>query len=83
MARLAGRRAEDWQLPEPTREFWAAVRALPRQQAAVLALHYYEDLPIADIAAVLGLAEGTVKAHLHKGREALRQRLRPGEEVTS
>jgi len=83
LARLAGRRAEDWQLPEPTREFWAAVRALPRQQAAVLALHYYEDLPIADIAAVLGLAEGTVKAHLHKGREALRQRLRPGEEVTS
>jgi RNA polymerase sigma-70 factor (ECF subfamily) len=63
--------------PSP-RGVLAAVRALPRQQAAVLALHYYEDLPIADIAGVLGLAEGTVKAHLHKGREALRRRSAQG-----
>jgi RNA polymerase sigma-70 factor, ECF subfamily len=83
LTRLAGHRTEEWQMPEPTQQFWAAVRALPRQQAAVLALHYYEDLPVADIAEVLGLAEGTVKAHLHKGREALRKRLRPAEEATS
>jgi RNA polymerase sigma-70 factor (ECF subfamily) len=82
LTRLAGRRADDWQMPEPSREFWAAVRSLPRQQAAVLALHYYEDLPIADIASVLSLAEGTVKAHLHKGRDALRKRLRPAGEAT-
>jgi RNA polymerase sigma-70 factor (ECF subfamily) len=82
LARLAGRRSDDWQMPEPSREFWAVVRSLPRQQAAVLALHYYEDLPIADIAAVLGLAEGTVKAHLHKGRDALRKRIGPAPEVT-
>ena len=82
LARLAGRRSEDWQLPESTREFWAAVRSLPRQQAAVLALHYYEDLPIADIAAVLSVAEGTVKAHLHRGREALRNLIRPAGEAT-
>jgi RNA polymerase sigma-70 factor (ECF subfamily) len=75
LMQLAGRRAEDWHMPEPSREFWAVVRSLPRRQAAVLALHYYEDLPIADIASVLGMAEGTVKAHLHKGRDALRKRI--------
>lgn len=80
LTRLAGRRTDDWHMPEPSREFWTAVRSLPRQQAAVLALHYYEDLPIADIATVLGVAEGTVKAHLYKGRDALRRRIeRSGE----
>jgi RNA polymerase sigma-70 factor (ECF subfamily) len=80
---LAGRRNDDWHMPESSREFWAVVRSLPRRQAAVLALHYYEDLPIADIAHVLGMAEGTVKATLHKGRDALRKRLGPAPEVTA
>jgi RNA polymerase sigma-70 factor (ECF subfamily) len=40
-----------------------------------VALHYLEDLSVADIARVLGCAEGTVKAHLHHGREALARRL--------
>jgi DNA-directed RNA polymerase specialized sigma24 family protein len=30
---------------------------------------------VADIAAILGVAEGTVKALLHQGRERLRTRL--------
>ena len=83
VARLAGRPAEEWHMPEPSREFWMLVRSLPRRQAAVLALHYYEDLPIADIASVLGMAEGTVKALLHKGRDALRKRIGPAPEVTT
>jgi RNA polymerase sigma-70 factor (ECF subfamily) len=83
LSRLRDRRTDEWHVPEPFKQFWAAVRSLPRQQAAVLALHYYEDLPIADIASVLGLAEGTVKAHLHKGREALRKRIKPDGETTA
>jgi outer membrane protein assembly factor BamB len=43
------------------------VRSLPRRQAQVVALHYLGDLPVAEIARVLGCAEGTVKAHLHFG----------------
>jgi RNA polymerase sigma-70 factor, ECF subfamily len=78
LAKLGGRRQDDWEIPETSREFWGAVRALPHRQAAVLALHYYEDLSVADIAAVLGIAEGTVKVHLHRGRDALRERLQDG-----
>lgn len=47
------------------------LRALPPQQRAVMALHYLEDVSVRDTAAVLGVAEGTVKAHLSKGRAAL------------
>lgn len=82
LMRLSARREEPWEIPDVDREFWAAVRSLPRQQAAVLALHYYEDLPVSDIAAVLELAEGTVKAHLHKGRASLARRLHIDEERT-
>ena len=81
LVRLAGRRTDGWILPDVDDEFWAAVRSLPRQQAKVLALHYYEDLPVADIAVVLELAEGTVKAHLHKGRASLALRLNVGREA--
>ncbi|CAN5695771.1 SigE family RNA polymerase sigma factor [soil metagenome] len=58
-----------------TDRFWVAVRRLPRQQGAVVALHYLEDRSVVDVAAVLGLAEGTVKAHLHKARATLAQHL--------
>lgn len=51
--------------------FWAAVRRLPPRQRHVVALHYLEDRSIHDISAVLDIAEGTVKAHLHAGRKAL------------
>jgi RNA polymerase sigma-70 factor, ECF subfamily len=49
-------------------EFWRAVRSLPRRQAQVIALRYLEDLPIAEIAQILGTSDGTVKKHLHDGR---------------
>jgi RNA polymerase sigma-70 factor (ECF subfamily) len=61
-------------------EFWEAVRSLPRRQSQVVALHYLEDLPVADIADVLEMARGTVKKHLHDGRRALAHRLRMEED---
>ena len=64
-------RALPTELPEPSHDFWAAVRALPDKQAQVIALHYLEDRPIDDIAAVLEIAPGTVKTHLHRGRQNL------------
>ena len=60
---------------EAADRFWASVRELPERQQAVVVLHYLEDRSVADIAAVLDIAEGTVKAHLHKARAALASRL--------
>lgn len=39
----------------------------PRQRTAA-ALHYLHDLSVADIAAAMDCAEGTVKSHLHAAR---------------
>ena len=63
------------ELPASQADFWRAVRSLPRRQAQVVALHYLEDLSVVEVARVLGCAEGTVKAQLHNGREALARRL--------
>lgn len=62
-------------MPEDSEQFWAAVRSLPARQAVVAALFYADDLSVAEIAACLGMAEGTVKAHLSRARSALATRL--------
>ncbi len=56
-------------------ETWAAVRRLPFRQRAVLALRFYEDLPEAEIARLLGCRPGTVKSSLHRGLAKLREEL--------
>jgi RNA polymerase sigma-70 factor, ECF subfamily len=60
---------------EAAEGFWRLVRRLPPHQARVVALHYAADRSVAEIADVLGVAEGTVKAHLHKARTRLTQLL--------
>jgi RNA polymerase sigma factor (sigma-70 family) len=45
---------------------------LPEQSRTVLTLHYLEGLPIAEIAGVLGIPEGTVKSRLHAARNELK-----------
>lgn len=62
-------------------DFWALVRQLPPRQAAAVALHHLEDRPVTEVAAILGCAEGTAKAHLHKGRAALARLLDLPEET--
>jgi RNA polymerase sigma-70 factor, ECF subfamily len=71
--------------PEPalsaeSMELWNAVRALPARQAQVIALAYAEDRSVADIAALLGIAEGTVKAVLHRARGNLAKALQLDDE---
>jgi RNA polymerase sigma-70 factor, ECF subfamily len=56
-------------------ELWSAVRALPRRQAQVLFLYYQARYSVAEIADMLELAPGTVKAQLSNGRRALAKRL--------
>jgi len=54
----------------------AALAGLPPKQRAAVALRYWEDLSVADTAAVLGVTEGTVKSSCARGLAALRQALR-------
>lgn len=71
LTRVMGRRELPAVLDEPDAEFWRAVRRLPRRQAQAVALHYLDDLSVADVAAVLEISPDTVKVHLHRGRQAL------------
>lgn len=48
-----------------------ALRELPEAQREVVALHHLADLSVAEVAALLGVAEGTVKSRLSRGRDAL------------
>jgi RNA polymerase sigma-70 factor (ECF subfamily) len=50
----------------------ASLLTLPLHFQSVVALHYLEELSIAEIGQVLGCAEGTVKSRLARGRELLR-----------
>jgi RNA polymerase sigma-70 factor (ECF subfamily) len=54
-----------------------AMRRLTAGQREVLALHYFADLSVADIASELGVPEGTVKTRLKRARDALGALLRP------
>ena len=60
---------------------WAEVRRLSKRQAQAVALFYAADLPLAEIADVLGCSEGTVKSHLKRARSTLARKLAYQEEV--
>jgi RNA polymerase sigma-70 factor (sigma-E family) len=61
---------------------WRALRVLPPRQRAVTVLRYYDDLTVAEIAAVMGTSAGTVKsqsARALRRLEALLAEQRPGQ----
>jgi RNA polymerase sigma-70 factor (ECF subfamily) len=60
---------------------WAQVRRLSKRQAQAVALFYAADLPLAEIAEVLGCSTGTVKSHLRRARNTLARKLGYQEEV--
>ncbi|MGI8869310.1 MAG: sigma factor-like helix-turn-helix DNA-binding protein [Mycobacteriales bacterium] len=62
---------------------WREVVALPPQQRAVVALHYYNDLTVAVGAELLGCSESTFLTHLRRARKTLAERLGQGEAATS
>jgi len=51
----------------------AALARLPRTQRAAVVLRYWEDLGVAECAALLGVSEGTVKSASSRGLAALRE----------
>ena len=61
--------------PEP-------VLALPAQYRMAVHLYYYEELSVAEIAAVLGKSEGAVKSRLFRARALLRRYLKEDGDVS-
>ena len=59
------------------RELHAAIERLPPLQRTILTLYHLEELPIGEIATITGLAEGTIKSHLFRSRNKLREILEP------
>jgi RNA polymerase sigma-70 factor (ECF subfamily) len=60
---------------EIARHLHAAIETLPPLQRMVLTLYHLDELPIAEIAGITGLAEGTIKSHLFRSRKLLRDAL--------
>lgn len=57
---------------EQVRAIWAAAAKLSERQRTVFLLRFVEDMDLLEIAAVTGMKEGTVKAHLFRALETVR-----------
>ena len=51
--------------------------ALPRRQREVVMLKVFSDMTYREVAQVMQLSEGAVKAHLHQAVSNLRRRMVP------
>jgi RNA polymerase sigma-70 factor (ECF subfamily) len=71
----ASRVAVGGTLREDALDLHAALGRLQADQRAILVLHHLEGRGLAELAAILGVPEGTVKSRLHAARLALQVRL--------
>jgi RNA polymerase sigma-70 factor (sigma-E family) len=74
-------------VPDPAEEIvtrdliHAALDGLSPRQRACVVLRYYQDLPVAQVAATLGVAEGTVKRHLSDAMTRIAVQLSAGKDA--
>jgi len=68
--------AEAVALPPEVDETWTLIQQLSWPQRAVVVLHYYEDLPLVEIAQVLKRSESTVRSDHRRALDRLRKALR-------
>lgn len=66
------------QLPEPSHTdayaddtVLSAVLSLPEKYREAVVLHYYQSLPLSDVASALHLPQATVRTRLHRARKLL------------
>ncbi|HCR32807.1 MAG TPA: RNA polymerase subunit sigma [Stenotrophomonas sp.] len=57
------------------RQLGAALERLTPPQRLIVGLHYLEDFDLVEIEQVTGLARGTIKSHLFRARQTLKQEL--------
>jgi DNA-directed RNA polymerase specialized sigma24 family protein len=75
--RLRPLRSVPYVAPPDFDETWGALAKItPRRRAAVV-LRFYADLPLAEIAEVLGCTAGTVKSLIHRGLAQLKDVIEP------
>jgi RNA polymerase sigma factor (sigma-70 family) len=60
----------------------SALRKLAVDQREVLVLRYYLDLPLEEVAAITGVAVGTVKSRINRGLAAMRPHFELAEALT-
>jgi RNA polymerase sigma-70 factor (ECF subfamily) len=58
-------------------EVWEALATLPRREREAVALRYVADLPVDQIATIMGIAAGTAASTLHSARARLARALAP------
>ena len=68
--------AEEVGVEDDYREVYSAVLSLPAKYRAVIHLHYFEGLSVAEMAQMLDMPEGTIKSQLSRGRALLRDMLK-------
>lgn len=70
-------RGDDHARTEARLDIGAALARLPEHQRVAIVLVDLHDMPLAEVAQVVGVAEGTVKSRCSRGRAALAAMLRP------
>lgn len=60
-------------LPPDVDDTWDQIQGLPWIQRAVVVLHYYEDLSLTEVAAVLGRPDSTVRSDHRRALDKLRK----------
>ena len=53
-----------------------ALSRIPEKERTAIVLHYFEDLPVKEIAAIMDIPVGTVKYYLSVGRNHLKEHIR-------
>ena len=76
-ARLLLRIEEQYRAPQGTSAtdegIWDRLMRLPLKQRTALALHYVDELTAREVADVMHVSEGSVRQHLHRALQALRE----------
>jgi RNA polymerase sigma-70 factor (ECF subfamily) len=68
----AGPGAQAVDMAEPQGRLHAAIRQLPPDQRAAIALHHFEHLSVAEVAVAMAVPVGTIKTRLMHARRKLR-----------
>lgn len=58
-------------------ETWTALQRLSVKQRTALALRFYADLSVDDVALAMGVPSGTARSLIHRGLAALKEVLEP------